>query len=128
MKILTAFACVSALCAYAQEPEAQTITRTLKVGETQTVVLGSNPSTGFAWTLTEEVKVGAPVFVSIDLVGENACEQDAENPCCGAPRDTEVRMTGVHAGVMSFTVQYHRIWEQGVPPLQTCTFVVTVQP
>lgn len=125
------FVCAAlAACAWGQdaaEPAAESVT--LRVGETKTVILKSNPTTGFAWTLTEPVKVGAPVFVSVELVSDRAsCPADEENPCCGAPRDTEVRMTGVHAGAMSFTLQYHRIWEPGVPPIKTRSFVVTVTP
>lgn len=120
----------AAACAVAQETvEMPAVPVALHVGETASVILAGNPTTGYSWTLTEPVKVGGPVFVSLALVNdEPPCGADAENPCCGKPRPTEVRMTGVHSGVMSFTVQYSRVWEPNVPPLKTQTFVVTVQP
>ncbi|MCQ2364515.1 MAG: protease inhibitor I42 family protein [Akkermansia sp.] len=129
MKSLFAFL-AAAVCAVAQETaEMPAVPVALHVGETASVILAGNPTTGYSWTLAEPVKAGGPVFVSLALVDdEPLCKEDEENPCCGKPRPTEVRMTGVHAGVMSFTVQYSRIWETNVPPLKTQTFVVTVQP
>lgn len=128
MKQLFAWLAVAA-CAVAQETvETPAVPVALHVGETASVILVGNPTTGYTWSLAEPVKAGSPVFVSVELAeDEPPCKGDEETPCCGKPCPTEVRMTGVHAGVMSFTVQYSREWETNVPPMKTQTFVVTVQ-
>lgn len=133
MKMLAAIVfAAAALCGYAQETPAEvSVPVEMKVGETVSVILDGNPTTGYAWELVEPIPSVTPVFVSVNLLDEKECEGDAaesENPCCGAPRPTVVKMTGVHAGHLRFSVQYRRAWEQGVPPMRVQTFVVTVHP
>ena len=133
MKMLAAMAfAAAALCGYAQEAPAEvSVPVEMQVGETVSVILDGNPTTGYTWELVEPIPAMSPVFVSVNLLEEKEREctaAESENPCCGAPRPTSVKMTGVHAGHLRFSVQYHRAWEQGVPPMRVQTFVVTVHP
>lgn len=125
MKTLAAFF-LTAACAVAQE----TITApaeniTVRVGETVTVSLDGNPTTGYTWNLAEPMKDNAPVLVTLSY--GRVPDADEENPCCGAPCPTIVKMTGVHAGAASFTLEYKRVWETDTPAWKTRTFVVTVK-
>lgn len=125
MKTLVAFF-MAAACAVAQEtaPAEAPELITVRVGETVTVTLDGNPTTGFTWNLAEPMKENAPVLVTMSY--GRVPDADEENPCCGAPCPTLVKMTGVHAGAASFTLEYKRVWETDTPAMQTRTFVVTV--
>lgn len=116
---------MAAACAVAQaEPAAPAEHITLRVGETSTISLEGNPTTGYTWNLAEPQKENAPVLVTLSY--GRVPDEDEENPCCGAPCPTIVKMTGVHAGAASFTLEYKRVWETGTPAMRTRTFVVTV--
>lgn len=124
MKTLAALF-MAAACAVAQaEPSAPAEHITLRVGETSTISLEGNPTTGYTWNLAEPQKENAPVLVTMSY--GRVPDEDEENPCCGAPCPTIVKMTGVHAGAASFTLEYKRVWETDTPALHTRTFVVTV--
>lgn len=124
MKSFFAFL-LSAFCALAQESvSAPTENLTLRVGETRIVKLEGNPTTGYTWNLAEPMKENAPVLVTMSY--GRVPEADEENPCCGAPCPTLVKMTGVHAGAASFMLEYKRIWENDTPVRKTRLFVVIV--
>lgn len=125
MKTLAAFF-FAAACAVAQEAsEAPAEHITLRVGETSTISLEGNPTTGYTWNLAEPQKENAPVLVTMSY--GRVPDEDEENPCCGAPCPTIVKMTGVHAGAASFTLEYKRVWETDTPAWKTRTFIVTVK-
>lgn len=112
-------------CAVAQEESvAPAEYISIRVGETSTISLEGNPTTGYTWNLAEPLKENAPVLVTMSY--GSVPDEDEENPCCGAPCPTIVKMTGVHAGAASFTLEYKRVWETDMPAMQTRTFVVTV--
>lgn len=125
MKTLAAYF-MAAACAVAQDNASSEAPEliTLRVGETVTVSLEGNPTTGFTWNLVEALRENAPVLVTMSY--GRVPDEDEENPCCGAPCPTRVKMTGVHAGAASFTLEYKRVWESGTPAMRTRTFVVTV--
>lgn len=125
MKTIFSFL-MTAVCAVAQDKApvpAETIT--LRVGETKMVELDGNPSTGYTWNLTEPQKDNAPALVTMSY--GSVPDADEENPCCGAPCPTLVKMTGVRAGAVSFTLEYKRVWETDTPAWKTRTFVVVVK-
>ena len=126
MKSLFAFL-LTASCLVAQEeaPAAAPEQIHLRVGETETISLPGNPTTGFTWNLAEPMKENAPVLVTMSY--GRIPDADEENPCCGAPCPTLVKMTGVHTGAASFTLEYKRVWETDTPAMRTRTFVVTVE-
>lgn len=126
MKTLLSFF-LAATCAVAQEtaPAEAPELITVRVGETVTVSLDGNPTTGYTWNLAEPMKEDAPVLVTMSY--GPVPDADEENPCCGAPCPTLVKMTGVHAGAASFTLEYKRVWETDTPAWKTRTFVVTVE-
>lgn len=117
---------MAAACAVAQEtaPAETPELITVRVGETATITLEGNPTTGYTWNLAEPMNENAPVLVTMSY--GPVPDEDEENPCCGAPCPTIVKMTGVHAGAASFTLEYKRVWETGTPALRARTFVVTV--
>lgn len=126
MKTILSFF-LAATCAVAQEtaPSEAPELITVRVGETVTVSLNGNPTTGYTWNLAEPMKEDAPVLVT--MAYGPVPDEDEENPCCGAPCPTLVKMTGVHAGAASFTLEYKRVWETDRPAWKTRTFVVTVE-
>lgn len=117
---------LTASCAVAQEtaPTEAPELISVRVGETVSVTLEGNPTTGYTWNLAEPMKANAPVLVTMSY--GRVPDADEENPCCGSPCPTIVKMTGVHAGAASVTLEYKRIWETDTPARKTRTFVVTV--
>lgn len=96
-------------------------TVTLKVGDTMSIALDSNPSTGFSWQLRvsdEKVvqAVGEPQF---DL-GPN------KTPMPGAGGTETFNLRAVGAGTATVTLVYVRPWETTVTPTPNDTFTVQV--
>lgn len=122
MKTLAAFF-MAAACAVAQEtaPAEAPELITVRVGETVTVTLDGNPTTGFTWNVasvsSDAVKVSTAIMP--------AKLKKGEPPVCGAPAPTQVTFTGVKPGKSTVVLEYKRTWETE-PAARTMTFVVTV--
>lgn len=94
----------------------------LKKGELLTVTLESNPSTGYAWEVSQTdeailMQKGKVEFLQVTqpegLVGAGGTET--------------FRFEAVGVGQVSLTLIYHRSWEENVEPIQTYTLEVVVK-
>ena len=90
----------------------------LQKGQTLTVNLEGNPTTGYTWEFVESE--GAIVR----QVGE--AEFKADSDLVGAGGVQTLRFEAVSEGQMELTLVYHRPWETDVEPLETFTVQVTV--
>lgn len=80
----------------------------LSVGETKTLELEGNPSTGYAWVLNEARGTGGQV-VSVDVRGYvPGAKRSGERQRLGAPAPFQVLLTGIKPGHVSLTFDYAR--------------------
>jgi len=92
---------------------------TLQKGQTVTIKLEGNPTTGYSWEVVETE--GA----ILQQVGEP--EFEAESDLLGAPGTQTLRFEAVETGQMELKLVYQRPWETDVEPVETFTVQVTVQ-
>lgn len=110
-------AVVSVACA--AEPAVETAA--LTVGQSWSVTLPGNPTTGFVWQVAE-----CPEVVQVNLAFEASKPAPGERPLCGRPCGTVVTLTGLKAGQGTVKLIYSRPWEKETAPL-TRTITVTVK-
>jgi putative hemolysin/predicted secreted protein len=91
---------------------------TLNMGDSLTVMLDSNPSTGYAWVVES---VDNPVLL---LDGEPVFKSDSSQ--LGAPGKATITFTTVHIGSQALTLLYQRPFEKDAQPLKTFSINVTV--
>jgi inhibitor of cysteine peptidase len=91
----------------------------LKPGEQATIILDSNPTTGYSWELTS-----APDTAVVRVVSDTYVPPSTQVP--GAGGTQEIRIEGVAAGTATLEFGYRRPWETDVPPTETASFPVTV--
>lgn len=91
----------------------------LKPGEQATIILDSNPTTGYSWELTS-----APDTAVVRIVSDTYVPPAQQIP--GAGGKQEIRIEGVAAGTATLEFGYRRPWETDVPPSETASFPVTV--
>lgn len=103
---------------YAAEPA---IPVQVKVEQQTSVILPSNPTTGFGWQLAEPLSSQSPVVVEFSFLSH-----EAKKPLCGAPCATKVTFIGKQTGTATVRLIYARPWEKDTPPAQETTFRVTV--
>ncbi len=86
----------------------------MKVGETYTVVLDSNPSTGYSWQ---------PTFDSalLELVDT---EFTASSTMLGAPGQEHIEFKALAAGTAEVRFAYQRAWEGNAERVVTYQFVI----
>jgi inhibitor of cysteine peptidase len=92
---------------------------TLRPGQTFTLSLASNPTTGYSWEF-----VGLDAQDIVEVVKE---EYVADSKLIGAGGVQTIVLKTVKAGEVELTLVYHRPWETDVEPIQTFTYKVTVQ-
>jgi inhibitor of cysteine peptidase len=86
-------------------------------GDTFVIALEANPTTGYSWAAAPNPNVE---FVKSKQV------QGSSN-AIGAPGTQQLTFTAVKTGSSTLTLNYLRPFEQGVPPVQTEDFDVTVK-
>lgn len=92
----------------------------LKVGDTLTVALASNPSTGYSWQLSaDDVQVLQPV-------GQPEFELGNKTPIPGAGGTQTFTFNAVGKGKTTLTLVYVRPWETDVTPTPPNVWTVTV--
>ncbi|MFZ4668117.1 MAG: protease inhibitor I42 family protein [Microthrixaceae bacterium] len=91
----------------------------LKPGEQATIILESNPTTGYSWELTS-----APDTAVVRVVSDTYVPPAEQMP--GAGGKQEILIEGVGAGTATLEFGYRRPWETDVPPTETAAFPVTV--
>ena len=117
MAIALTGALVSVVCA--AEPAATPVE--LTVGQSMTVTLPGNPTTGFMWSVAE-----CPDVVQVNLALEKVAPRSGP-PLCGSPRATVATFAGLKAGQGTVTLIYARPWEKDTPPAQKRIFTVNVK-
>lgn len=90
----------------------------LSVGESKTLTLPGNPTTGYMWSVAEATDV-----VRVELGLEQA---DTPRGMVGCPRATVVTLTAVKAGQGTVKLIYARPWEKDKAPAETRAVNVTV--
>jgi len=91
----------------------------LKPGQTFTLTLDSNPTTGYSWEF-----VGLDSQNVVEVVKQ---EYKADSKLIGSGGVDTIRLKAVQVGEAVITLVYHRSWEKDVAPLETFTYTVTVQ-
>lgn len=92
---------------------------TLAVGETATIRLEANPTTGYQWEPS-----AAPDDAVIRVVSDTY--EAADSNVVGSGGTQEVVIEGTGAGTTTLEMRYVRPWEDGVAPAETATFDITV--
>ena len=90
------------------------------VGERFSILLDSNPTTGYSWE-TSGPTVGRGVVFTVS---------DYEAPrtnLAGAPGRERLTFTAQSAGIEKLTFHYLRPWEKNTVPARTVTFTVVVK-
>ncbi len=88
-----------------------------------TVVLDSNPTTGFHW----EVSSGAGSVLVQEGETEFRQPETGGPPLVGSGGTETFRFRASQAGASDLLLVYRRPWEKGVPPVRTFAAKVTVQ-
>jgi predicted secreted protein len=88
-------------------------------GASFTVTLDSNPSTGFAWSISDITAEAV-----IDDVGSEF--KDADNGMVGAGGQEVWTFDALAEGTSTIEMQYSRSWETDVEPAETFTVTVVV--
>ena len=95
----------------------------LRQGQTLSIALPSNGSTGYAWRVgafdEAVLKRGAPF-------GQEITKPHPDG-MVGVPGETQWRFEAATAGHTTLEFAYGRPWETGVAPAETARFTVTVQ-
>ncbi|MEU0539281.1 protease inhibitor I42 family protein [Nocardia sp. NPDC005978] len=93
----------------------------LAVGQSLSVWLAANPSTGYAWDVA---------MLDQNIVKQNGGAEYEQDPSpdgmVGVGGKTLWSFTAVAPGATRLQLQYRRAWEQGVPPAETFTLDLSV--
>jgi len=92
----------------------------LTTGGTLIVKLTSNPSTGYAWTVS-----GDPSPLRLEKTSYVKNSQSAK--VAGAPGMQVLRFGANVSGMATLSLIYHRSWEYNVPPAKTFSLRVNVR-
>jgi inhibitor of cysteine peptidase len=91
----------------------------LNAGDTLEVALESNPTTGYSWQIVEI----DPALLS----QEGEVEFEPQSDLVGAGGTETFRFKALAPGEGALQLNYHRIWEEGVDPLEVFSITVTVK-
>ena len=97
--------------------------RTLLVGESTRVLLVSNKTTGFEWSINQAASTGMD-RVAITDTGYAAPEPS--DGMVGAPGRQWWLIKGIQPGQAVIRLVYHRPWEEDTPPAQQAVFTIDV--
>ena len=93
----------------------------VKVGETFSIVLDSNPSTGYQWRLIYPLDGGNPLKLISSKYG--ALKMDLE----GAGGKEIWTFEALSVGQKKIVFEYLRAWEKDKEPIKRMTFTVNIQ-
>ena len=93
----------------------------LSVGKGVTVILCSNPSTGFQWA--EEAQISDPSV--IEQVSHQYVAPSGDKP--GAAGTEKFAFKALKSGTSTVSLEYSRPWEGGEKAEWTCVLTVTVK-
>lgn len=133
VSLLVLSACASSSVPGAPEPEASVAVvravqgqdMALKVGQVLEIALQSNPSTGYAWNITQD---GQPQLLAIPLpaTAPEAASRDGAPPMVGSPVIARWHFRAQEPGRTHIRMVYQRPWQTDVPPVETAEFTVEV--
>jgi predicted secreted protein len=95
----------------------------LETGDTFTVSLCSNPTTGYSWS--EDIAYDTKVLKLVDRTFEERA--DASPPVVGAAGREQLTFEAIGAGSTTVVMTYSRPWEENVPPEWTFELPVVVK-
>jgi len=90
------------------------------VGDTFTIRLGANPSTGYAWQQAGELDTAVVQYRDASYVAPSSTLP-------GAAGIEVWTFAAAGRGTTTITLVYRRSWERDQPPLEQRTFTVTVR-
>lgn len=90
------------------------------VGESFSVLLDSNPTTGYSWQMIEQP---ADRAVALTVSGYEAPRTNL----AGAPGRQRLTFRAESAGIEKLVFHYLRPWEKNTDPARTVTFTVVVK-
>jgi inhibitor of cysteine peptidase len=93
----------------------------LSSGDTFTVTLDSNPTTGYSWSVTDDA--GGIV----QQQGTSAYTAASKTPIAGGGGTETLTFKAVNSGAGTLTLGYARPWEKGVAPVKTFSVNVNVK-
>jgi inhibitor of cysteine peptidase len=118
--------CLALLSVGCGAPEAMALSKDdngrqieLAKGQTLTVTLEGNPSTGYGWEVSE---VDATVLRQMGEI-----EYEPESDLVGAPSMATIQFEAVGTGQTPLELAYRRSWEEGVEPIDSFSVQVTVR-
>lgn len=89
-------------------------------GETFTIALEANPTTGYSWSVME----GTGLI--IEQQGEPTYTQASKTPIAGGGGSQAFVFKATNGGATTLKLGYARPWETGVPPIKTFSVKVDV--
>lgn len=98
----------------------------ISIGESETLMLDGNPTTGYNWYCLNLDQLKGKVDVDISVVEKDVSDPKKET-LCGAPVQIAVKCTGLAAGEVIVKLAYLRPWEK-TPPLKTKDIPIKVLP
>ena len=98
--------------------------RTLSVGETTRVLLVSNKTTGFEWSVNQSASMGMDLVAITD---SGYATTDSSDGMVGAPGRQWWLIKGVKPGQAIIRLVYHRPWEKDTPPARQAVFTIDVR-
>jgi inhibitor of cysteine peptidase len=97
---------------------------TAKIGDTITVVVPGNPTTGYQW----EAELSEEAAALLTLEGEPAYEPDATGETLvGSGGEYTFTFTAAAAGQAELMLKYWRSFEPDVAPIDTFTASITIE-
>ncbi len=96
--------------------------RSISVGQSTSVAMASNPSTGFSWSLDKAQSAGLE-HVTLDDKGFTR----TDSGLVGAPGRRWWSVTGHSRGLATLRFVYQRAWERQNQPAKVRTLVVRVR-
>ena len=93
---------------------------TVAKGESFSIELVSNPSTGYAWDL--KLKAGKASLVKEDFISD----APRSSMVCGAGGKEVFVFKAEESGIIEIAADYKRSWEK-VPPVKSQSFRITVK-
>lgn len=93
---------------------------TVNQGDTFLISLESNPSTGYAWALSDSYNANIVKFNGSNYT-------DNAGAAVGTPGTEDWSFTGLKQGSTTLEFNYARSWETGVAPSQTQAYRINVQ-
>lgn len=93
---------------------------TVNKGDSFLITLESNPSTGYAWALSDTYDTSVVKFNGSNYT-------DNAGAAIGTPGTEDWSFTGIEKGNTTLEFNYVRSWETNVPPAQSQTYRINVQ-